>query len=150
MFEHDQAGGHVFELLADLLADRPALAAAVGAGAVFGGDVMDDPLAGQARRQGLAAVALGPGLRLGRSGGLRCGGHRLGPGQDILCEEQELIGVDLLALLAEALPQELFELVLEPGDEVALLPQGLRLLADLAVGGVEVVGESGVAGRHTL
>ena len=29
----------------------------LGAGAVFGGDVVDDPLAGQARRQRLAAVA---------------------------------------------------------------------------------------------
>ena len=61
-----------------------------------------------------------------------------------------MIGVDLLALLAVPLPEELFELVLEPGDEVTLLPQGLRLFADLAVGGVEVVGECGVAGRHTL
>jgi hypothetical protein len=48
------------------------------------------------------------------------------------------------------LPQKLFELMLKFGDEVALLPQGLRLLADLAVGGVEVVGECGVAGRPTL
>lgn len=150
MFQDDQAGGDVFELLADLLADRPALAAAFGTGAVFGGDVMDDPLAGQARRQRPAAVALGPGLRRGRFGGLRCRSHRPGPGQDVSREEQELIGVDLLPLLAEALPQERFELVPEPGDEVALLPQGLRLFADLAVGGVEVVGECGVAGRHTL
>jgi hypothetical protein len=66
-----------------------------------------------------------------------------------LREEQELIGVDLLALLAVPLPEELLELVLEPGDEPALLPQRLRLLADLAVGRVEVVGECGVAGRHT-
>ena len=65
-------------------------------------------------------------------------------------EEQQLVGVDLLALPAVALPQELFELVLELGDEVALLPQGLRLFADLAVGGVEVVGECRVVGRHTL
>ena len=65
-------------------------------------------------------------------------------------EEQELIGVNRLALPPVALPEELFELMLKPGDEVTLLPQGLRLLADLAVGGVEVVGECGVAGRHTL
>lgn len=65
-------------------------------------------------------------------------------------EEQQLIGVDRLALLTITLPQELFELVLKLGDEVTLLPQGLRLLADLAVGGAEVVGECEVAGRHTL
>ena len=45
--------------------------------------------------------------------------------------------------------QQSFELVLEPGDEPGLLPQGVRLLADLAVGRVDVVGECGVAGRHT-
>ena len=36
-------------------------------------------------------------------------------------EEQELIGVDPLALLAVALAQELFELVLELGVEMGLL-----------------------------
>ena len=36
VLEHDQAGGDVFKLLADLLADRPTLVAAVGAGADFG------------------------------------------------------------------------------------------------------------------
>ena len=70
--------------------------------------------------------------------------------EDLLGEEQELIGVDLLALPAVALAEELFELVLELGDEMDLLPQGLHQLADLAVGGLEVVGECGVAGRHTL
>jgi hypothetical protein len=111
---------------------------------------MDDPFAGQAHRQRLSAVVAGAGLRRRRFDRLKYGSHWLGLGEDVLREEQELIGIDLLALLAEALPQELFELVLEPGDELALLPQSLRLFADLAVGGVEVVGECGVAGRHTL
>jgi hypothetical protein len=64
-------------------------------------------------------------------------------------EEQELTRVDRLGLLAVALPEELFELMLKPGDELGLLPQGVRLLADLAVGGIEIVGKCGVAGRHT-
>ncbi len=150
--QHDQARGDVFELLADLLAEEPALAAAFGTGAVFGSDVMDDPLAGQARRQRLATVATRLGLRLSRCPWWKRGRHRLGlgPGQDVARKKQELIGIDRLAFLAVSLPQELFDLMLKLGDEVALLPQGLRLLADLAVGGVEVVGECGVAGRHTL
>ena len=149
MLEDDEAGRDVLELLAGLLADRPALAAALGAGAVLGGDVVDDPLAGQARRQRLAAVAVGRRLRRGRSGRLRRGSRRLGLGQEVVREEQQLIGVDLLALLAVAVAQQSLELVLEPGDELGLLPQGVRLLADLAVGRVDVVGECGVAGRHT-
>ncbi len=64
-------------------------------------------------------------------------------------EEQQLIGVDRLALLAVAGPQELLELMLEPGDEVILPPEGLGQLADLAVGGAEVVGECRVLSRHT-
>jgi hypothetical protein len=115
VFQDDQAGGDVFELLADFLADRPTLGAALRAGAVLGGDVMDDPLARQARRQGLAAVTAG--LRPGRRRRLRRRRHRLGLGQDVPSEEQELIGIDPLGLLAVAVSQELFELVLELGDD---------------------------------
>jgi hypothetical protein len=47
-------------------------------------------------------------------------------------------------------PQELLELMLEPGDEMVLSTERLGQLADLAAGGVEVVGERRVAGRHAL
>ena len=144
-------GRDVFELLADLLADLATLAAALGAGTVFG-----------ATRRGRSACGAGsPAAACGRGPGPwaspgpvsadgGCGGRRLGLGEDLLREEQELVGVDLLGLLAVALAQELFELVLELGDEVGLLPQGLGQLADLAVGGVEVVGECRVVVRHTF
>ena len=61
--------GTEFELFADFLADAGPLAAAVGAGALFGRDVVQDGLAGQARRQRLAAVA----LLLGRARGVGAG-----------------------------------------------------------------------------
>lgn len=64
-------------------------------------------------------------------------------------EEQELGRVGPLALAAVALPQELFELVLELLDEVVLLAQGREQLADEPVSGVEVVGEWLGRGRHT-
>ena len=73
VFEHDQGRGDVFELLADFLADAGPLGAAVGAGALFGRDVVQDRLAGQARRQRLAAVA----ILLGRTGSGRRGRGRL-------------------------------------------------------------------------
>src|SRR5271168_119661 len=57
VFEHDQRGGDIFELLVDFLTDAGPLGAAVGAGALFGRYVVQDRLAGQARRQRLAAVA---------------------------------------------------------------------------------------------
>jgi len=148
VLEHDQAGGDVFELLADLLADRLAGVAAIGTGTLFDRHVMHDPLAGQARRQGFAAVTVGLGLRRGL-GCLRRGSHRLGPGQDVVREEGQLVGIDLLPLLAVALPQELLELMLELGDEVILLTKGLGQFADLAVGGIEIIRQSSVA-RHTL
>jgi hypothetical protein len=61
-----------------------------------------------------------------------------------------LIGIDRLALLAVALAKELFELMLKLGDELILLTERLGQLVDLAVGRVEVVGESRVAWCHTL
>ena len=127
VFEHDQRRGDVFELLADFLTDAGPLGAAVGAGALFGRDVVQDRLAGQARRQRLAAVALLLGrTRSGRRGRGRLrgrGGCRRGLGlrQDLLGEEQELSGVDPLALRAVALAEELFELVLELLVEMDLL-----------------------------
>ena len=58
VLEHDQGRGPKFELLADLMADTSPLGAAVGAGAPFGQHVVQDRLAGQARRQRLATVAI--------------------------------------------------------------------------------------------
>jgi hypothetical protein len=150
VLKDDEAGRDVLELLADLLTDRLTLVATVGAGAVFGSDVMDNALAGQARWQRLAAVATAVVVRVSRCGRLSCGRHRLGLSQDVVRKEQQLIGINLLAPLAVAVSKELLKLMLEPGDEVALLAQGVRLLADLAMGGVEVVGEYRVARRHAL
>lgn len=59
VLEDDQAGGDVLELLAGVLADAPTLAPALGAGAILGGDVVDDLLARQARRQRFAAPSRG-------------------------------------------------------------------------------------------
>ena len=156
MFEHDQRRGDVFELLADFLADASPLGAAVGADALFGRHVVQDRLAGQARRQRLAAVAFLLGsTRSGRRGWGRLrgrGGCRRGLGlrQDLLGEEQELSGVDPLALLAVALAKELFELVLELLVEMDLLAERLQQLADELMGRFEVVGEWIGEGDHTL
>jgi hypothetical protein len=147
MFEHDQAGKDVFELLADVRADRLACVAALRAGTVLERDVVDDPLAGQTRWQELAAVA---------SGG-RLGGRRFGPwrhrshwlGQSLRREQNQLTGINGLALLAVALSQELLELVLEVSDELVLLTERLGQCTDLAVGGVEVAGEDRVVGPNT-
>ena len=155
MLEHDQRRGDVFELLADFLAD--AAAASVpqsGHGQLFGGDVVQDRLAGQARRQRLAAVALLLGLGRTRSGArargpARVAGVGLGLRQDFLGEEQELSGVDPLALPAVALAEELFELMLELGVEMDLLAERLQQLADELMGRLEVVGEWVGRGDHT-
>ncbi len=117
--------------------------AAVGARELFGGDVVHDRLARQARGQRLTAVA----ILLGRTRRGRRLGDRVGFGvgsacrQDFLGEEQELSGVDLLGLLAVALAEELFELVLELLVEMELLAQRLEQLADELMGRFQVVRE---------
>ena len=129
VLEDDQAGRHVLELLADLLADPDPHRAAVGTG----------KLARRGRRGGsrLRGRLAGSGLRpwpsfLGwfrRSRSRRRLGRRRGLGrrwarscrQDLAGEEQELGGVELLGLAAVALAEELFELVLELLVEVGLL-----------------------------
>lgn len=73
MPEHDQRVEEVFELPADLLGQGPTDLAAVGARPQLGRDVVDDLSAGQARRQGLAAVT-----REGRLRRRECRGFRLG------------------------------------------------------------------------
>ena len=70
--------------------------------------------------------------------------------QDFLGEEQELSGVDPLALPAVALAEELFELMLEFGVEMKLLAERLQQLADELMGRLEVVGEWVGRGDHTL
>ena len=92
--------------------------------------------------------ALGGGRRArGPASGCGVG---LGLRQDLVGEEQELSGVDPLALAAVALAEELFELVLELGVEVDLLAERLQQLADELMGGLEVVGEWVGRGDHTL
>jgi hypothetical protein len=155
VLDHDERRGDIFELLAGLLADAGALGAAVGTGAPLRRDVVDDPLARQARRQRLAAVALAGGLasrrRRGRLGlGGRCGsGLGLSLLDDLTGEEEELIRVDPLGLLAVELAEELLELVLELVVEVDLLRQRLEQLADELMGSVEVGWEWVVDGDHT-
>src|SRR5262249_45375080 len=120
-----------------------------------GGDVMDHRLAGQARRQRLAAVTIRLGLgrtrsrrRLGDRIRLR-GGRGLGLRQDVLSEEQELVGIDRLGLAAVAVAEELFELMLELRVEMELLCERLQQLADELMGGLEVAGEWVSRGDHT-
>ncbi len=136
MLNHDQAGRHVLELLADLLANPGPHGAAVGTRKLLGGDVVEFALARQMSGQWLAAVPILLGWarrsrswrRVGRRRGFRCRGF---PGrQDLAGEEQELSGVELLGLAAIPLTQELFELVLDFVDEMRLLGERLHQLAD--------------------
>jgi hypothetical protein len=149
VLEHDQRGGNIFELFAEFLADALAKHAAIGASSLLRRDVVDDPLASQAGRQGLSAVTLDG--RLGGRGRRRFG-SRFGLGRDLgragleelAGEEQELIGVELLGLLAIEPLEEKFELVLEFLVEVGLLVQALEQLADEPVGGLDILGQWGV------
>ncbi len=145
VLEHDERRGHIFELLAEFLADRPALDAALRAEPLFGRDVVRHPPTRQARRQGLAAVAGGLGFRGGLVRGCRSGSD-LGPAGlgDLLREEPELAGVELLALPAVEPAEDLFELVLEVGVEVGLLAERGEQLADEPVGTLDVLGQRGV------
>ena len=74
---------------------------------------------------------------------------RAGLRQDLLGEEQELSGVDPLALLAIALAKELFELVLELLVEMDLLTERLQQLADELMGRFQIAGEWIGDGDHT-
>ena len=77
-------------------------------------------------------------------------GSGLGLRQDLLGEEQELSGVDLLGFLAVALPKELFELVLELLVEMDLLTKRLQQLADELMGRFQIIWEWVRDGDHTL
>src|SRR4051812_627061 len=140
------------------MTDASPLGATVGADALFGWYVMQDRLAGQARRQRLAAVALLLGrTRTGRRGRIRLrlqGRTRIRRGrglrEDLLGEEQELSRVDPLALGAVALAEELLELVLKLFVEMDLLGERLQQLTDELMGGFQVVREWVRDGDHTL
>src|SRR5262249_185952 len=84
--------------------------------------------------------ARGPtGGRAGRGGGV----------EDVGGEEEELVGIDPLGLLAVGPPQEPLELVLELLVEEGLLAQRLDQLADELMAGLQVGGELVARGRHT-
>jgi hypothetical protein len=74
----------------------------------------------------------------------------MGLRQDLLGEEQELSRIDALALLAVAVSEELFELVLELVVEMDLLTERLQQLTDELMGGFQVVREWIREGDHTL
>ena len=150
VLDDDQAGGDVVELLADLLAEGLPAGPTIRAGELVGGDVVHDPPAFEVRGQRLAAVALAPGLRreCGRRrrvlGGTRPGLGRLGRvglGEDVGGEEQELVRVDLLAGSAEPLAEGPLELMLHMADEESVLAERLEQLSDEAVTGVQVGGQ---------
>ena len=77
-------------------------------------------------------------------------GSGLGLRQDLLGEQQELSGVDPLALLAVALAKELFELMLELLVEMDLLTERLQQLADELMGRFQIIREWVRDGDHTL
>jgi hypothetical protein len=78
-------------------------------------------------------------------------GLGLGLSEDFLGEEQELSGVDLLALPAVALAEELFELMLELLIEMDLLVERREQLADELMRRFQVIGECvHERGVHTL
>ena len=123
---------------------------------MFGWNVMQDRFARQARRQRLATVAILLGRirggrrrwdRLRSRGGCWSG---LGLRQDLLGEEQKLSGVDLLGFLTVALPQKLFELVLELLVEMDLLTKRLQQLADELMGRFQIIWEWVRDADHTL
>src|SRR5262249_32981320 len=125
----------------------------IGTRELFGGNVVQDRLAGQARGEWLSAVAVLLGLGCtwrGRRLDNRLGSRRgLGLSQDFLGEEQELGRINPLALAAVALAEELFELMLKFGVEMNLLAQRLQQLADELMGRLEVVREWIGRGDHT-
>ena len=89
---------------------------------------------------------LGLGVPGGSGGSGTASGSGVGsgsalPAQDFLSEEQELSGIDPLALPAIALAEELFELMLEFGVEMKLLAERLQQLADELMGRLDVVRE---------
>ena len=101
-----------------LLAEARALETAIGTEPLFERDVVHDPPARQTRRQGLAAMAFDRRFRRCRRHGFGGGfefRRRLGSGRfdDLLREEQELVGVEFLGLPAVEPTEELFELMLE-------------------------------------
>lgn len=137
MFEHDQAGRDVLKLLASLLADLLTFQPTLGTGTILGGDIVDDSLARQACGQGFSATVA---RRCGRRYWFQCG-----PGSgrldDLGGEEQQLGGIDGFAFFPKLLAEELFELMLEFGDEQILLAKCLRQFDDRRVGGGQVIGE---------
>ena len=74
----------------------------------------------------------------------------MGLRQNLLGEEQKLSGVDLLGFLTVALPQKLFELVLELLVEMDLLTKRLQQLADELMGRFQIIWEWVRDGDHTL
>ena len=67
-------------------------------------------------------------------------------------EKKELVGIELLGLLAVQSAEEQFELMLELFVEVGLLVQAGQELADQPMGGFDVVGQwgFGIEGRHAM
>jgi hypothetical protein len=93
---------------------------------------LDGRLGGRGRRRFGRRFGLGLGRDLGRAGF-----------ENLAGEEQELIGVELLGLLAIESVEEKFELVLELFVEMGLLVQADQQLADEPVGGLDVLGQRG-------
>lgn len=137
MFKYDQAGRDVLKLLASLLADLLAFQPTPGTGTILGADIVEDSLARQACGQGFATTVAG---RCGRRFWFPCG-----PGSgrldDLGGEEEQLGRIDGFAFFPKLLAEELFELMLEFGDEQILLTKSLRQLDDRRVGGGQVIGE---------
>jgi hypothetical protein len=132
----------VFQLLAQLFADLGPREPAVRAGQFLGGELILDPLAGQALGELLPPRASPSSLRLGilELGGLL--GDTLGDViGGVFTEESELGGIDALAPWAELATVKQLDLMLQLLDPPPGLPDHLRLLADDLVAESQVVGE---------
>ena len=93
-----------------------------------------------------------PGVDSGSGSGIAtgCGVGSASARARISWAKAELSGVDPLALLAVALAEELFELMLEFGVEMDLLAECLQQLADELMGRFEIVWEWVRGGDHPL
>ena len=142
VLDHEERRRHVFQLLADLLADLGARASAVRAGQLLGGQLVLDPLPGQALGERLPPPAPPTPFRFRVLRLRRLLGGTLGNVfGGILGEQPELVGIDALPPGAVLATEQQLDLMLQLLDPPLRLPDRVRLLADDLVAEGQVVGQ---------